>query len=95
MKSHAFLVGVFLFGAMALGACAGQDEAPPAQVMVPLELDEQSIRDRTGQLDLKASEDFWTRIAWVRSLERAEGLSKSTGRPIFFFSMYGELDGRC
>ena len=61
----------------------------------PVSLDVDSIRSRVSDLDLTESENVWARIPWVPSLEEAQRLSHSSGRPIFFFSMYGELDGRC
>jgi len=61
----------------------------------PVLLDVENIRARVQALDLTESENVWARIPWVPSLEEAQQLSQSSGRPIFFFSMYGELDGRC
>ena len=60
---------------------------------VPLNID--SIQQRVRAIELTEQENVWSRIPWVRSLEKAKRLSKESGRPIFFFSMYGELDGRC
>lgn len=58
-------------------------------------LDVAAIRARVGALELKAEERVWDRIAWQSDPARAMDLARQTGRPVFLFSMYGELDGRC
>ena len=61
----------------------------------PVEFNVKSIQERAKRLDLAESENVWSRISWVRTLKEAKRISSESGRPIFFFSMYGELDGRC
>lgn len=74
----------------ALAACSPPVE-PPA--LDPAKLS--GLERRADALDLQEHERVWERIAWTRDLESAEQLSDQTGRPIFLFSMWGELDSRC
>ena len=44
---------------------------------------------------LKPQEKVWARLPWFGDYEKALEESQKQNRPIFFFSMFGELDGRC
>jgi hypothetical protein len=61
----------------------------------PVDFTVDSIENRAKSFELSEAENVWARIKWVRTLEQAKVLSEQSNRPIFLFSMYGELDGRC
>jgi hypothetical protein len=46
-------------------------------------------------LDLTPAERKWEQIGWAPDLARALERSRATGRPIFFFGLWGDLEGRC
>lgn len=54
-----------------------------------------TIEERVKYFSLRRSERVWDKIPWVTEFETAQALSEKTNRPIFMFSMWGELDGRC
>ncbi|MFT5686653.1 MAG: hypothetical protein ACI8RZ_007609 [Myxococcota bacterium] len=84
-----------LAGLLALAlACDSEPTAPQA----PTEAQsEQLARVDAGvaSLRLKPDEEVWRRISWEADYETARERSEETDQPIFFFSMWGELDGRC
>lgn len=65
----------------------GPMEVPPIDVA--------ALSARVQASDLSPTERVWERIPWTRTLEEAQALSARTERPIFLFSMWGELDSRC
>lgn len=71
-----------------VGLVALQRARPPA-------VDFESVKAQVQALDLRADERVWERIHWERDLASAQEVSRATQRPIFLFSMWGELDGRC
>ena len=54
-----------------------------------------TIRERVKYFSLRQSERVWDKIPWVTDYSTAQALSQESQRPIFLFSMWGELDGRC
>jgi len=58
-------------------------------------LDIQRISKGVADLALQDSEKVWERVSWVSDVSTAKSLAIQTQRPIFLFSMHGELDGRC
>lgn len=81
--------------ASAVGVGLWMDALPPLDPVVVDSPDLNALRYAAATLDLTPAERVWERIPWTRSLEEAQALSLATGRPIFLFSMWGELDGRC
>lgn len=55
----------------------------------------ETIKERVKYFSLRTSERVWEHIPWVTDFETAQAMSQETQRPIFMFSMWGELDGRC
>ena len=72
-------------------ACMGSDNTAPQTVLV----DVASIQEKVKQMSLQQEERIWDRIPWKSDLETAKKVSTESGRPIFLFSMHGDLDGRC
>ena len=60
-----------------------------------VEIDIESIKSGVSQNRLKKHEMVWERVRWVRDFDTALALSNRHERPIFLFSMHGQLDGRC
>ena len=63
----------------------------------PLEItkDIDTVREDVRYYALRKSERVWDKIPWVTDYPTAQALSQESKRPIFLFSMWGELDGRC
>lgn len=59
----------------------------------PIDVD--TIGDEVARLDLQPHEKVWERVSWMADVATAKSLAVKTNRPIFLFSMHGELDGRC
>ena len=55
----------------------------------------EEIEEKVKYFSLRKSERVWEKIPWVTDFKTAKALSEKTNRPIFLFSMWGELDGRC
>lgn len=53
------------------------------------------LRERAAQLDLTPQERLWESVGWVQDLTRARALSHSTGKPLFLWTLGGNLGGRC
>ncbi len=83
-----FLVS-FLFG----GCLTNTDDV--ANKLEGVEVDIESIKSGVSQNRLKKHEMVWERVRWVRDFDTALALSNRHERPIFLFSMHGQLDGRC
>lgn len=93
LRSRLLLVSLLIglaLAAWAGWACLGSQ----AQARATLR-DLAALRAQAEALDLNRGERVWDEIPWVRSLDQAKTLSRQTGRPIFLFSMWGDLDGRC
>ena len=58
-------------------------------------MDIEKIREEVRYFALRKSERVWDKIPWVTDYTTAQALSQESQRPIFLFSMWGELDGRC
>lgn len=58
-------------------------------------LDVAAVRAEVEGLGVQVQEAVWNRVYWESDPEQARARSRETGRPIFLFSMWGELDGRC
>ena len=54
-----------------------------------------AVDDTVALLSLSVDDQVWRKIAWEHDYESARQRSQLQDRPIFFFSMWGELDGRC
>ena len=67
----------------------------PSLTLAASDIDPAALRERARGMDLMDNERVWERIPWVTTYEDATALSAQTGRPIFLFSMWGELDSRC
>jgi hypothetical protein len=90
-----------LFVSVMLLACANDpssESLSPSQDQFREEIEVLSsaeIEETVKQLALSDEERIWERIPWTRSIDEAKKISEDSQRPIFFFSMWGELDGRC
>ena len=78
-----------LAGASGCKTPTAQPEASSPTISVP------AVRAGVQALQLDADDRVWERIAWSRDIDDAKRRSRDSGRPIFFFSMWGKLDGRC
>ena len=83
--------GVALLGAVAYPVLS----RPTPEPVVVGEIDVEEISLNALAMDLDQKDRVWERIPWVKDLDAARALSAQTDRPIFLFSMWGELDSRC
>ena len=81
--------GLLLFNLFT--ACMNSDNTAPQTAMIDVD----SIQEKVKHLSLQQEERIWDRIPWKSDLESAKKASSESGRPIFLFSMHGDLDGRC
>ena len=68
---------------------------PKKDTAQPTALDALSIKTKGAEIILSEEERVWELIPWTTNLQEATRLSAETDRPIFLFSMHGDLDGRC
>lgn len=95
MKKKILLATLAALGAVSVAAAlpflTAERQAP-----IPVEdLDVDALSARVARQGLSEREAVWERIAWVRDVDEARALAQERDRPIFLFSMWGELDGRC
>ena len=109
-RKHLFLSGVFanpsfkwrrytslIIGVLVSIVYAGcfTDTDDAANKPDSVEIDIERIKSGVSQNRLKKHEMVWERVRWVRDFDTALALSNRHERPIFLFSMHGQLDGRC
>ena len=89
-----------LFGGVV--GCQTQQDIPPKtysadeQKTVPsVSLTPLDIKTKGAEIVLSEQERVWELISWTTDVKDANRQSEETGRPIFLFSMHGDLDGRC
>ena len=76
--------------------CQSEDlEKESSSDEIYLEINLAHVRKGVSDLSLQEHEKVWKRVSWVAKHATAKKLSLETNRPIFLFSMHGELDGRC
>ena len=109
-RKHLFLFGVFanssfkwarhtslIIGVLVsilLGGCLTNTDYAASRPE-GVEIDIESIKSGVSHNRLKKHEMVWERVRWVRDFDTALALSNKHERPIFLFSMHGQLDGRC
>lgn len=78
-------------------ACTGTSPSESNRVIetVATAVDVEAVRAAVKQQALSDEERVWEHIPWTHTLPEARAAAEQTGRPIFLFSMWGELDGRC
>ena len=91
MNSHLILILNLVF------ACSSSE--PPSQIVKETDrhnsvMNRHMIIEKVEELSLKKEERVWERIPWMTSFEEAQKTSQASNRPIFLFSMHGDLDGR-
>ena len=85
-----------LLGILLLAAACGQDSAEiPAEPSMAHAERIAAVDDAVARVQLSVDDQVWRKIAWEEDYESARQRSQQQDRPIFFFSMWGELDGRC
>ena len=82
-------------GAQGSPGSGGVARLPERSVTPLAELDTAELARFVEALDLTPQERVWERVAWARDLASAQAVAEESGRPIFLFSMWGQLDGRC
>jgi hypothetical protein len=86
----------FLALGLSISACSGASTEPAATAVdATPSVDVAAIRAAVELQALSDEERVWEHIPWTHTLPEARVVSTETGRPIFLFSMWGELDGRC
>ena len=82
---------------LASAACTGTSppESSDAIATAATMVDVEAVRAAVIQQALSDEERVWEHIPWTHNLPEARAAAERTGRPIFLFSMWGELDGRC
>ena len=71
------------------------EHTPGSQKLEAVVVNQAQIDATVERLRLKGSEKVWAQLPWYGNYETARELSQNRQHPIFFFSMFGELDGRC
>ena len=82
-------------GTIALAACHPYLMAEPLPEISVAQVDPDAIDAQVAILGLQPKEKVWEHIPWLQDVEKAKAASQESGRPVFLFSMWGELDGRC
>ena len=86
---------LFSFGyVLSTLACTTSSPQGTSEYTYPI-FDTTLIDQSVESLKLSSSEKVWTQIPWVSDYNLALEQAQKSNRPIFFFAMYGELDGRC
>lgn len=86
------LLIMFFLGFACQGNDSGQTKKDVGEVS-PFDIS--AIQQQATKLELQSEERIWERIPWTSSLNEAKSISQESDRPIFIFSMHGNLDGRC
>ena len=71
------------------GSLLKADRGLPSTIVVA------DIEEKAAELALKQHERVWDLIPWESDYSQAMQISQETRRPVFLFSMLGDLDGRC
>ena len=95
MKRNLLFAGLALLGLGATAIAIPQLIADPIGELVVKPINVEAMNDRVDEMDLSDGEQVWERIPWATDLDTAMALSKESNRPVFLFSMWGELDSRC
>jgi hypothetical protein len=87
---------MYLFIAVLIGCSSSNvEEDLGSTPKIRSEIDTAIIDANVERYRLRTDEKIWARLPWISSYDEAMQEAKKRNRPIFFFSMYGELDGRC
>lgn len=84
-----------LLGILLLAAACDQQAEVPAEPSAAHAERIAAVDDTVALLSLSVDDQVWRKIAWEEDYDSARQQSQQLERPIFFFSMWGQLDGRC